>query len=122
MLLPLPPMTIAPAGGVDLRRHPARHARHGHVAVVGQLLELCSNFGSVIGTSAFAGVDHGAAVHLLHQVAEAAAGAAVVERVAHVVLAHHDRIKVRRQFLDFALAQRRQCGGVGGLRRRSTPA
>ena len=61
------------------------------------------------------GVDHRAAVHLLHQVAEPAAGAAVVDRVAHVVLAHQDRIEIRRQLLDFALAQRRQRGGIGGL-------
>ncbi len=59
---------------------------------------------------------HGVAIEFLHQIAQTTPRTAPLQRVAHVVLADHDRRQIGHERLNLAFTQRGQGLGIGHLR------
>ena len=79
----------------------AGHAGHPHVAIgSGSDLSCSSSRTSAMGASASAAVHQRAAVHLLHQIAQPPPGAAVGQRVAHLVLRREHGHQIRLQLAE----------------------
>ena len=77
---------IAPLGVSIRADHRARHARDAHVPVGRQRLELFQQLHVGQRGQRLGGRVQGLPIHLLHQVAEPPARAAVDQRVAHLIL------------------------------------
>ena len=114
---PLPPITIAPAGvSIRAATGPVTPGNAARCRCPAATSSWSSSRGSASGASASAAAVQGVAIHLLHQVAQPAARAAVGQRVAHLVL----RAKAREpgtlcNSLISALRQWGQRRAVGDL-------